>query len=185
MKARPSESNRLLFGPYLAPRCRVGSWLDCEARGRTVVVGGMSDAPIQWPYARKKGPRSLILCGDLVRAVQTESLAAVAHHWGVGSSTVSVWRKALEVPRNTVGTLRLVRHYRAIGREASRSPVSRAKMSAAHSHRLPSPQFLAGAVAAAKRPKSEAWKQALSERMRREWATGARRNPFGRDREPN
>jgi hypothetical protein len=180
MKAQPAESRRLLFGPYRAPKCRVGSKLDCEARDCTMVVAGLSDAPIQWPYAKKRGNRSLILCGDLIRAVQRESLAAVAYHWGVGGSTVSSWRRALGVPRDNEGTLRLVRHYMAIGREASRSEESRAKMSAAHAHRPPCPQFRAAGREAARRPKSEAWKKALSERMRREWATGVRRNAFGR-----
>jgi hypothetical protein len=86
----------------------------------------------------------------------------------------------LGIPRNTVGSVRLFRHYITIGREKSRLPESRAKMSAAHARRPPCPQFREAALEAAKRPKSEAWKKALSERMKREWATGVRRNPFGK-----
>src|SRR2546430_13283719 len=88
MKACQSESDRLHFGPYRAPQCRVGSSLDCEARGRTVVVAGMSDGLIPWPYAKKRGPRSLILCGDLIKAVAIEAETAVAHHWGVSTWTL-------------------------------------------------------------------------------------------------
>jgi hypothetical protein len=177
MKALASESFRLHFGPYQAPRCRVGGQLDCEARGSTVIVGGISDAPIQWPYAKKRGNRSLVLCGDLIKAVALESKTAVAYHWGVSVSTVFIWRKALGVPGDTLGSVRLRRHYITIGQKISRSPESRAKMSQAHAHRPPCPQFRAAALEAAKRPKSEAWKKTMSERMKMEWATGARRKP--------
>jgi hypothetical protein len=137
----------------------------------------MSDATIQWPYAKKRGRRSLILCGDLVKAVGLEAETAVAHHWGVSVTTVKLWRRALGIPAETVGSVRLRRHYLAIGRPISRLPESRAKMSAAHAHRPPCPQFRAAAREAAKRPKSEEWKKALSERMKREWTSGVRRKP--------
>lgn len=58
--------------------------LYCQRRRRLVKVDGLTDAPVIWPVTQKAGPRSLILCGDLVRAVQTESVPAVAAHWGVG-----------------------------------------------------------------------------------------------------
>jgi hypothetical protein len=61
----------------------------CEVRGREVVVGGMTDSPIQWPFVKKKGRRSLVVCGDLVKAIAVESEIAVAHYWEVGPSTVS------------------------------------------------------------------------------------------------
>jgi hypothetical protein len=141
----------------------------------------MSDGLIQWPFAKKRGNRSLILCGDLIKAVALESETAVAHHWGVATRTVRTWRRALGVAPETVGSVRLKRHYIAIGREISRSPESRKKMSAAHARRLPCPRFRVAALEAAKRPKSEAWKKALSERLKREWATGVRRNPFGKN----
>ena len=176
------ESTRLLYGPYRAPRCRVGRPLDCEARGRAVIVGGLSDAPISWPYAKKKGKRSLILCGDLVKAVAVESAAAVARHWGVSGSTVSTWRRALGVPRENAGSRRLNRHYLTFSRERSRTPEARAKMSAAHARRPPSPQFRAAARAAASCPKSEAWKRAMSQRLKEQWANGVRKAPSGRAR---
>ena len=78
-----SERFKLLYGPYVAPKCRLGDKLPCEYRGREVTVKGMTDAPIQWPCARRNGNASPILCGDLIRAVRTESEIAVAYHWGV------------------------------------------------------------------------------------------------------
>jgi len=174
MKDHHAENIRLLYGPYRSSKCRVGSELVCEVRGRSVIVAGISDAPIQWPYAKKGGRRSLILCGHLVNAVAVEAVAAICHHWGVSRSVVHTWRRALGVPADNPGTLRLKRYYRAIGREVSRSPESRAKLSAAHAHRPPCPQFKAAAREAAKKPKSDAWKQAHSERMKEQWASGVR-----------
>jgi hypothetical protein len=104
---RDPETTRLRFGPYVPPRTRRGQCLFCELRGK-VVVGDYSDGPIPWPMKRKT--RSIILCGDLVRAVQEESEVAVAHHWGVCAGTVTKWRAALEVSPITKGT-RQVKSY--------------------------------------------------------------------------
>ena len=57
----------------------------------------------------KTGRPSLIVCGELVRAVKQESVAAVAHHWGVCETTVWKWRIALGVGRMTEGTTQLYR----------------------------------------------------------------------------
>src|SRR6516164_2650967 len=100
------ERVKLLFGPYRTPKCKVGRHLRCIMRGK-VTVAGLSDALIQWPYVPQPGGngyRSLILCGDLVRAVRRESEVAVAHWWGVSRHTVLKWRKALGVEQNTDGT---------------------------------------------------------------------------------
>lgn len=84
-------------GPYAAPRCRVGDKLDCEYRGHELVVGGMTDNRIPWPYARIGGRLSPIVCGDLVRAVRHEAAIAVAYHWGVSFGLVTRWRSSLGV----------------------------------------------------------------------------------------
>ena len=78
----------LAHGPYRPPRSAAGDRLFCEIRG-TVIVGGYTDAPIPWPRMKKGGNPCLILCGDLVRAVRAESNAAVSHHFGVSTHTVT------------------------------------------------------------------------------------------------
>src|SRR5207249_500934 len=71
-------------------------------------VGGMSDGRIPWPRAQSSG-RPLILCGDLIKAVQCESSYAIMYHFGVGSSVVTRWRKALGVPPINEGSWSLKR----------------------------------------------------------------------------
>ena len=53
---------RFLHGPYLPPKKRPGDKLFCEIRG-TVTVGGFRDGPIPWPWVKKGGTRSPVLCG--------------------------------------------------------------------------------------------------------------------------
>jgi hypothetical protein len=62
-------------------------------------------------------------------------------------------------------------------RVASRTPEARAKMSATRKGIRPTALFLAAAREAAKQPKSESFRTKLSERLKREWASGARRAP--------
>lgn len=96
----------LIAGPYNPPACEPGSKLTCARFGRQT-VGGFTAAPIPWPYAARIGGKPpLILCGDLVRAIRTETAAAVAHHWGVDRSVVHDWRQVLGVGRFTPGTRR-------------------------------------------------------------------------------
>jgi len=99
----------MIAAPYAAPPCEPGSSLRDLVRGR-VRVAGLSAAPIPWPYTHDtadggwNSKRTLVLTGDLVRAVRTETRAAVAHWWGVDLRTVGRWRAALDVPRMTAGT---------------------------------------------------------------------------------
>lgn len=173
---RPSrpESVRLIAGPYKAPKGRVGHTMTCFARDCDVKVAGFTDAPISWPFARRRGNRSIILCGDLVRAVCLEAEVAVAYHWGVATSTVYTWRKALGVTRLNKGSARLVRHYINLGRPLSLTPEARAKHGRSRKGKPPHPNFRAAALEAASRPKSDAWKQAMSLSMKRQWAEGVR-----------
>jgi len=138
----------------------------------------MSDGHIQWPSTRRTGAFSLILCGDLIRAVQRESEIAVAHHWGVGPVQVWKWRRALGVPRMTNGTRRLVMEIavetltpevRAMAQEAMKSPEVRAKLSALRAGRPLHPNAIAAQRAAVRRPKSADYKRAVSERSRTMW----------------
>lgn len=112
----------------------------------------MTDALISWPLARSGNTDTLIVCGDLARAVRTEAAIAAAYHWGVHSSTVSKWRRALGVPRMTNGTRRLAiewtseiftPEFRAKGREAMGRPDVRAKLSAQRNGRRQHPNTIA------------------------------------------
>lgn len=173
------ERLKLLHGPYVPPRCRRGDTLRCEYRDRDVKVGGMTDTPIQWPRALKTGKASPIVCGDLVRAIRTESEIAVAHHWGVCVVTVWAWRKALGVPQITEGTGRLYRDYKpeklteeasAAGRAAAMAPDILEHQRRIRAGKPAHPATRAALLEASKRPKSEAWKAKA-----REWLMAADR----------
>jgi DNA-binding Xre family transcriptional regulator len=92
-------------GPYRSPRVALGDVIEC-ARFGPLVVRGWSNGPIPWPMGRANvgGRSSLILFGDLERAIRCESNRAVALAWGVTWMTVSHWRAALGVPRWSEGS---------------------------------------------------------------------------------
>ena len=167
-----TESFRLLYGPYRAPRCLVADVLTCELRDRDVEVGGMSAGLIQWPTAKTKARRSLILCGDLVRAVRCESNIAVAHHWGVSTYVVTKWRRALDVASMNAGSLRLMRIVVAGAQDASRTPASCAKRSATKTGRPAHPRVRAALLRTAQAPRLEKWRKALSRRRKQQYADG-------------
>lgn len=72
-----------------------------------VQVNGFSDGRLSWPTRKRPrgGVRTLVLTEDLVRAIRLESAVAVAHWWGISTKTVRVFRRLLDVPRNTPGTI--------------------------------------------------------------------------------
>ena len=106
---KDSDRFKLYFGPYQTPRFKYGKKVWCEYRGWVKIVG-LSDGKIQWPIGRpmteKPGRDSLIIYQGLKRAIERESRQGVAHWWGVSKETVRRWRRALEVERNTQGTVR-------------------------------------------------------------------------------
>src|SRR5205085_1927066 len=116
---------KLIDGPYYPPRTARGRFLVCQLRGK-VKVGGYSDAPIPWPRIWRR--RSLVICGDLLRALRTESVYAVSYHWGLCRAIVSYYRQQLSIPRYNPGSHRLFREYII---EAARTPEALAKLSAA------------------------------------------------------
>jgi hypothetical protein len=173
-----SERYKLLYGPYVPPKCHMGDKLACEHRGREVTVRRMTDARIQWPATHGGPPSTVIVCGDLIRAVRVESAIAVAFHWGVSPHTVRRWRRALDVPRSTNGTRRLAIDYvaekltpevRAKAKHSMHSAEVRARLRASHVGRPTHPNFRAAQREYARRPKPEAWKRALSARMGKMW----------------
>lgn len=160
---------RLLCGPYEAPPVRRGEVLE------GFIVGGFTDAPIPWPYRKWTGKRSLILTGDLERAVRCESEIAIAHHWGVSTFMVWRWRKKLGVGRITEGTDRLYREYfgeklpedvAEIGRQNALAPEVIERQRAAKVGKPAHPKVKEALLRGAKKPKSEAWKAKLAERNR-------------------
>jgi hypothetical protein len=78
-----------LFGPYRPPARQRGDTLFCEMRG-TVMVGGLSDTPVPWPYMKARGRHSPMLCEDLVGAVRQEAGIVVCHLFVVTAQTVSI-----------------------------------------------------------------------------------------------
>jgi hypothetical protein len=118
------ESVKLIGGPYGPPRVPKSGILRCVIRGR-LKVDSYSDGPIPWPQAAGVG-HPFIVCGDLVKPLKTESLAAVRYHWGVSHDTVSSWRKRLGIERFTPGTWRLF--WRTV--ELARTPEARRSTSA-------------------------------------------------------
>lgn len=111
-RARTSDAPPLIAGPYQAPRCRVGDWLDDEILG-AVEVMGWTEAPLSWPRIRRKGPAGPVMTAELARAVRTESAVAVAYWWGTSTDQVRRWRQALGVERLNEGTRRALREARA------------------------------------------------------------------------
>jgi hypothetical protein len=142
--------------------------LFCEIHG-TVKVGGFHDGPIPWPWIKKSGRHTLILCGALVKAVKRESEIGVAHHFGVSKGTVKLWRRALGVARVTEGTHILtsqISHARNDDRldraqQNSKKPAALAKASAKLKGRTIAPQTIEAVRKAARRPRGESWKKKM------------------------
>src|SRR5262249_30681320 len=98
------ESARLLHGSYRAPPLKRGDRAHCHLRDTTAVVTSWSGGRIPWPRCRADGTRGgsgLLVDDELLRAVRTESLAAVAYWWGIYPTVVSKWRRKLGVGRLT------------------------------------------------------------------------------------
>jgi hypothetical protein len=162
---------KLLFGPYKAPRVRVGKVVRCEVRGEVRIVG-LSEGRIPWAVGIKGSNRALVVCKGLAKAVRRESAQAVAYWWGVHRQTVWAWRKALGVGATTEGTSRLRSDYtrepwavkaRRKGTAKARDLERREKIAAAKRGK-PRPPHVREAIGAAQRgrPLSEETRRKMS-----------------------
>jgi len=111
----------LLLGTYAPQALRKGDRATCLYRDAECVVTSWTDAPIPWPRVRAIGNRGgsgLLVDETLLRAIRTESVKAIMHHYGVGHRCVWCWRKAFGVSQiGTEGSRRL--HAAAIAKGAA------------------------------------------------------------------
>jgi hypothetical protein len=167
-----------LLGTYRTPRFRIGQRVRCLVRGE-VIITGMTKAPIPWPIARGgRGRHSLVVYKGLARAVRREAEQAICRWWGVRTTTVWKWRKALGVGIATAGTSRLHRTYATSdaaivaglrkGRAKARDPKRRRKIAAAKRGK-PRPPHVREAIGRSQRGKtnSEESRRKMSEAHRR------------------
>ena len=133
----------LLHGPYQSPRIFPGEFISCEIRG-LLEVKTFTDAPIPQPIKKGRGC-AIIVCGDLVKALKSESASAVSYWWGVSAHQVSRWRAALGIETETEGTLALwashegnpnIAEFSTAGNAASLAPDARAKRDATHARTM-------------------------------------------------
>ncbi len=97
-----AERHLLIGGPYYPPRVRPGEFYPCEVHGLELVTD-WTDAPLSWPIhrgGRGRGRSSLLVTPELVRALRTESVAAICYWWGVGKATVVRWKAHFGIGRS-------------------------------------------------------------------------------------
>jgi hypothetical protein len=109
---RHADHVRLLAGPYKAPALQRGDRAMCLYRDCEVAVTSWTGARLAWPRCLPVGVRSrpgLLVNDELLRAIRTESAAALKHWFGVSSKAVWQWRKAFGIGRaETEGSRRLI-----------------------------------------------------------------------------
>ncbi|WP_145091964.1 hypothetical protein [Anatilimnocola aggregata] len=106
-----------------------------DAGRATELVGFTFVSSIDEDFSGKKGSAlSLVLTGDLARAVRQEAVPATKHWWDVGTSAVWKWRRALGVvdtEGNRLKTPERVAAFVKATAPTARSPERRAKIVAA------------------------------------------------------
>jgi hypothetical protein len=140
VNSRPLCCPLRVLGLRLPPRFKLGAIVEDEIRGSVRVIG-QSGARIPWPLAFYGRQRALIVCGELIRAVTSESVEVVAHWWGVSVERVRLMRRALGASAMNEGSIRLwtlcaqTPAFRRMARKAranAATPERRAKVAAAN-----------------------------------------------------
>ncbi len=85
-------------------RVRKGDILYCDRFGEVVVAGFTENG---WPCSLQGGKLSLVLCDQLVKDVQQESVTALAKQYGVSRRVVWIWRRCLGIGRTNPGTQKM------------------------------------------------------------------------------
>lgn len=95
----------------------------CERREMWLIIVGTHDARIPWPVGKDERSKSLVLFGDLAKAIRQETAQAVAYWWGVKSETVWRWRRALGVTNTPAATQRRAAYCRGENGKAMRAKI--------------------------------------------------------------
>jgi DNA-binding XRE family transcriptional regulator len=105
----PVDQIRSMNGPCEPPPVRVGQRVRCVLNGPDVRVCGWGDGRIPWPLGRvgHGGKGAYVVTPELAGAIRSESAAAICYWFGVSTTTVSKWRRALGVPPFNDGTRKL------------------------------------------------------------------------------
>lgn len=144
-------------------------------------MGGYTNAPIPWPRLLKTGRHVHIMCGDLLKAVRTESSVAMQYWFGVSSGTVSNWRRALGVGRNTPGTFKLAQDLIDVrmteeeqerGRTISKQPEAIAKMKASKKGKPVHPNCLKALDKGRRQRRSDEVYTHTAKLISQKWANG-------------
>ena len=88
-----------LLGRYDPPDVRPGDRVYCRYRKAWCRVTGWSAGPLRWPRGRigKRGRPRLVVNATLVRAIRTESAAALGYWLGLSVNPVTQLRRAFGV----------------------------------------------------------------------------------------